>query len=88
VPALEVVEAIDVLADVVSGSSAAFQVIDFFQLAFERREEALGDGVVPAVSAPAHAAFDASGLQGLAVVAARVRAATIGVVDEARARTA
>src|SRR5882672_9613323 len=85
--ALNVVEAVDVVADRQRGTGAALEVIDSFELAFERREEALGDGVVPAVSFPAHAAFEASGVQGFSIVAARVRAATIGVVDKARDRT-
>ena len=60
---------------------AARDAID--ELGLQRREEALGDGVVPAVALAAHAADDAGGDQRLAVVAARVLRAAVGVVHEA-----
>src|SRR5882672_7352214 len=86
VAALDVVEAVDVVADRQRGAGAALEVVDSLELTLERREEALGDGVVPAVFLPAHAALEASGVQGLSVVAARVRAAAIGVVNETHGR--
>src|SRR3954463_14884781 len=86
VATLEVVEAIDVLGDVLSGSGPALEVINLLDLSFDRGEEALGDGVVPAISLPAHAALDASGPEGSAIVAARVGAAAIGVMDQASRR--
>jgi hypothetical protein len=79
---LEIVEAVDVLADRDGRGCPALHGVDSFQLALERREETLGDGTIPAVSFPARAAFDASGVQGLSVVAARIGAATIGVMYE------
>lgn len=45
VAALEVVEAVDVVADRQGGTGAALEVVDSFELALERREEALGDGI-------------------------------------------
>ena len=86
VAALDVVEAVDVVADRQRGTGAALEVIDSFELALEGREEALGDGIIPAISLPTHAALEAFGVQGLSVVGARVRAAAIGVVNETGGR--
>ena len=83
-----VVEAVDVLADGHCRRGSALEVVGVVHLALERGEEALGDGIVPAVALPAHAALDASGLEGLPVVVAGVRAASIGVVDEVLGGTA
>jgi hypothetical protein len=58
------------------------------QLAFHRREEALHDGVVPAIASSAHAAHDARGRQARLVVLAGIRAPLVGVVQEAAARAA
>ena len=42
------------------------------ELALDRREEALHDGIVPTVAAPAHAADDAARLEDIVIVLARV----------------
>jgi hypothetical protein len=57
-----------------------FEVSEFLNV--EGREEAFGWRVVPAVALAAHAADDASGLQRLAVVAAGILAAAVGVAAE------
>ena len=58
VAALDVVEAVDVVADRQGGTGAALEVVDSFEFALEGREEALGDGIIPAISLPAHAGVD------------------------------
>ncbi len=78
---MEAVGAVDVLGNGNVGDLPAFEVVDVLYLALERREEALSHGVVPAIALAAHAAFNAFSFQGLSVVAARVRTATIGVVN-------
>jgi hypothetical protein len=50
----------------------------------ERGEEALGDRVVPAVALPAHARDRTRPLERASIVGARVGAAAVGVVHEAR----
>ena len=52
------------------------------QLCLQGREEALRDGVVPAVADTAHAADDAAGRQLGSVELARVLTATVRVVNE------
>ena len=54
------------------------------ELALDRREEALHDGIVPTVAAPAHAADDAARLEDILIVLARVRAALVGMMEEAK----
>jgi hypothetical protein len=58
------------------------------ELDLEGLEEALGHGVVPAVALAAHAEDQAGLLDEIAVVAARVLRAAVGVMDEARRRAA
>src|SRR6185312_667580 len=67
---------------------SALEVVGVVHLALEGGEETLGDGVIPAIALPAHAALNASGLKGLPVVVAGVRAASIRVMDEIRGGTA
>ncbi len=66
---MEVVEPVDVLGNGNVGGFPAFEVVEVIHLALERREEALGHSVVPAITLPAHAAFNALHLQGLPVIA-------------------
>jgi hypothetical protein len=66
----------------------AAEVVDLFDLPLERCEEALCNGVVPAVALAAHAALDPACFERTPVVAAGVGTAAIGVVDEARVGTA
>ena len=79
-PAVGVVPA-DVPQDLVAGLVAGveFEVSEFLDL--EGCEEAFGRCVVPAVALAAHAADDAGGLQRLAIVAAGILAAAVGVVS-------
>src|SRR5512140_3543354 len=77
-----VVEVVDVVADGIDrGVAGIALVVD--QLRLERGEEALCDGVVPAVAGATHAGDDAVHLKGPAIVLAGVRAAAVGVVHEA-----
>src|SRR6266852_1116428 len=71
-PSPPVVEDLQVLEDSVVGVRARRPVRLVREFDLERREEALGDRVVPAVAAPAHAHDDAVGVEHGAVVAARV----------------
>ena len=64
------------------GSGPEGDVVD--ELLLEAGEEALCDGVVPAVALAAHALHGADLRQGVAVVAAGVHAAAVRVVDHAR----
>src|SRR5437868_15361946 len=70
VPSLPVVEDLHVLEDCRACLCAGRPVATRDEFPFQCREEALGDGVVPAVAASAHAADDAVRRQELAVVAA------------------
>ena len=56
------------------------------EFALERREEALDDGVVVALAARAHGAFDASVAQHSAIVEARVLRAAAGMREQVRVR--
>src|SRR5262245_54999727 len=57
------------------------RVVD--QLDLQRREEALGDGIVPAIAPAAHAADDAVPFQGPLVVTARVLTSPIRMMQQA-----
>jgi hypothetical protein len=61
----------------------AVTVESFPELALDRREEAFHHGVVVAIAAPAHTAHDAAAGQEALVVLARVRAALIGMMQQA-----
>src|SRR5208282_2721052 len=81
-----VVKAFDVVADR-RGSKVArgeVLVVDVFSL--ERGEKAFSDGIVVAIARSAHARHDAVGREDAPVVVAGVRAASVGVMDETRAR--
>src|SRR5258708_34142236 len=80
-PALSVVEQLDVFEQRAAGllARAPLSLVD--QLDFERGEETLGHRVVPAVSDPAHAAQDSVCRQQLPVFPAGVLAATDRVVQ-------
>jgi len=80
---LDVVETVDVLADGGLGSELIQVALVVDQLRTERGEEALGDGVVPAITRAAHALHDAACSQGGAVLVAGVGTTAIGVMDEA-----
>ena len=85
-PPLPVVEDLEVLEELGArrGPRGPRRVVD--QLDLQRREEALGDGVVPAVAPPAHAADDPVLRQDPLVVAAGVLAAAIRVMQQALRR--
>src|SRR5207302_5595680 len=84
VQTLPVVETLDVLEDGEHGPLAAAVDAAVDELGLERAEKALGDGIVPAVRSPAHAADDAVSLQQLPIIGAGVLGTAVGVVDEAR----
>ncbi len=73
----------DLGAGLVAG--VEFEVSELLDL--EGCEKAFGRSVVPAVALAAHAADDACGLQRLAIVAAGILAAAVGVMHEPRFRT-
>src|SRR5690606_8428732 len=56
------------------------------ELVLQRAEEALGDGVVPAISLAAHADLDAGLGESLAVGAARVLASPVRMMEQPRRR--
>src|SRR2546426_10649931 len=81
-PSLPVVEDLQVLEDGAGGVRVRRPVRLVREFDLERREEALRDGVVPAVPAPAHAHDDAVSVEHGAVVAARVLAPAVGMMHE------
>ncbi len=76
----------DVPQDLVAGLVAGVELEVPELLDLEGCEEAFGRGVVPAVALSAHAADDSCGLQRLAIVAAGILAAAVGVVKHPRCR--
>ncbi len=79
-----VVEAVDVVSDGAVGLSlAGIRPRGFFGL--ERGEEALGDGVVPAIALAAHAGHEAEWSEGAGEVGAGVLATAIGMEQHAAA---
>jgi hypothetical protein len=78
----------DVVADGRGAEVASGEVLVVDVFGLERREEALGDSVVVAIAGAAHAHRDCMGGQDAAVVVAGVRATSVGVMHEARARPA
>jgi hypothetical protein len=87
-PALRVVVVLDVVTDCVVRFGAGLEGAAVHQFLLQRREEALGDGVVPTVARGTHAASGAVLLEQRAVLGARVLAAAVGVMNEPRRRTA
>src|SRR5450759_5037943 len=79
VPTALVVEHFDVLEQLVLRVTVTREVLA--ELALDRREEALHDGIVPTVATPAHAADDAARIEDVLIVRARVRAALVGVMQ-------
>jgi hypothetical protein len=57
------------------------------QLGLDRLDQALSRGVIPAVSATAHAGLESDDLEGLAVGPAGVLHASIRVVDQSLGRS-
>ena len=80
--------AVEVLADDVLGVGEVDEGMQPAAREFESREQALGDGVVPAIALAARAAEDARGVEPCDVVVGAVGAATVRVVDEAGWRLA
>jgi hypothetical protein len=82
-PPLPIVEALEVVERLGARRRAGGprRVVD--QLDLERREEALRDGIVPAIAPPVHAADDPVLCQDLLVVAAGVLAPTIRMMHQA-----
>jgi hypothetical protein len=73
----------DLVAGLVAG--VEFEVLELLYL--EGCEEAFGRCVVPVDALAAHAADDAGGLQRLAMFAAGILAAAVGVVEEPCSRS-
>jgi len=72
---LAVVESIDGVADQASGEGELCGWLALEALVLERREEALGDGVVPAVALAAHAAHGAREAKDIDVLVGGIRTA-------------
>src|SRR5712692_1803337 len=83
-PSPPVVERLEVLEELAArrGPRVPSRVVD--ELDLQRCEEALGDGVVPAIALPAHAADDPVLRQHPLVVAAGVLTAAIRMMQQAR----
>src|SRR5690348_4788044 len=80
--ALSVVEDLDVFKDLGARSGSRHEGTIADELFLQRREEALGDGVIPAVAFAAHALAHAVTPQPSAKHPARVLAAAVAVEDE------
>jgi hypothetical protein len=83
-----VVEAVDVLDEVTLDVVHVVPAGVALEFEGERREEALSDGVVPAVALAAHAAGDAVPVEERPVLAARVVHAAVAMMDHAVRRRA
>ena len=77
-----VVEGLDVLEDGGPGLASSDVVRAVDELGLERREEALRDGVVPAIALAAHAAVDAVFSKQLLIVPTGVLDAAVRVMEE------
>jgi len=77
-----VVEALDVVEDLPARLGPAGEAAS--ELDLEGLEEAFGPGVVPAIALAIHAEDQPGRVDQLAIVAARVLRAAIGVMDEPR----
>src|SRR5215472_2960506 len=85
VDAFPIVEDLDVFEDGGAQVAAGRPSGAINKLSLQRREEALGNCVVPAVALAAHADLDAELGERCLVLGARVLAATVGVVKKASA---
>src|SRR5262249_55238560 len=83
-----IVEGFDVLEDRGPRLHAGIEREVIQPLGFQRVEETLDGRVVVAVAGTAHAADDPVAIEPVLILGARVRAATIAVVDQAPRRTA
>src|SRR5256885_9619289 len=81
-PPLPIVEELEVLEELGARHrpGGPGRIVD--QLDLQRREEALGDGVVPAIAPQAHTADDPVLRQQPLVVAARILTPTIGMMQQ------
>src|SRR5690606_37379111 len=79
-----VVEVVEVVCDDTARMLEVGEDATLDALVLERREEALGGGVVPAVALAAHAAGDPVSVELRDVVARAVGASTVGVMQKAR----
>src|SRR3954469_4461190 len=84
VPAAAVEEDLDVLEDLGAQFGLGWPAAAVDELLLQRREEALGDGVVVAVAAAAHRLGDAGGAGLLAEGQRDELAALVGVPDQPR----
>src|SRR5882724_11809007 len=87
-PPFRVVEAVDITGEVTLDVVRAVPLRMVLELELERREETLGDGVVPAVALPTHAAPHPMLLEDGAVVSARVVHAAVAVMHQSGRRRA
>lgn len=62
-PTLWIVEHLDVVKDIATGFFSCVVVFSADAFAFKQLEEALGDGIVMAVSAPTHALLQIVGFE-------------------------
>src|SRR5262249_22459780 len=84
---LAIVEDVDVLPDCYSGCRPRLIDLMVDELSFESAEEALGNGVVPAVAFAAHARHHLVHRQCSTVVVAGVGASAVGVMQQPGGRT-
>ena len=78
-----VVETLNVLRDREGGRRPGLPIVAVDQLVFDRREEALADGVIPAITFTAHAADDIEFGQSVPVRLASVPSPAVRVMHEA-----
>src|SRR5829696_8848271 len=83
VAALAVVEDLDEIEDRRAQPGSGRPGVAVEQLAFQRGEEALGDGVVQRIPDRSHGSDEAGGVQAAAVGERGVLAAVVGVADQA-----
>src|SRR6476659_1433286 len=81
---VNVVERIDIVRNRSGGFCASFEDLMVEHLAFDRREEALSDRIIPAIALTAHARSHRAIRERLAVVEAGVNASAVGVMQQPR----
>src|SRR6478752_9109313 len=79
---LDIVEVVDVVADGSDSSGARWVAFVVNELGAQRRKEAFGDGIVPAVALAAHAPAHVVGLQLRPIGVAGVGAAAVRMMQE------